>query len=64
MRLTIVVAIVIPSALLFGGRFTADDSRKSMAAHSKQCERLGLKQGTLEQPTAVWSWRAKQTHAR
>ncbi len=48
MRPTVVVAIVVGSAPLFGGCFTADDSGKPLTAHSRQCERLGFKQGTPE----------------
>lgn len=48
MRLTIVIAIVIGSATLVAGCFPADDSSKSLAAHSRKCEQLGLKQGTPE----------------
>ena len=48
MRLTIVIAIVVGSASLFAGCFPDGDSRKPLAAHSRQCEQQGFKQGTAE----------------
>ena len=48
MQLTIVVAIAVGSALLCAGCFPADDASKPLAAHTRQCEQLGLKRGTPE----------------
>jgi len=47
-RLTIVIAIVVGSAPLFAGCFTADNSGKPLAAQSQQCEQLGFMRGTPE----------------
>ena len=47
MRLKIVIAIMVLSAPLLAGCFTAE-SWKPLTAHGQQCEQLGFKQGTPE----------------
>jgi len=48
MRLSCLIAIAAVSAALLTGCFTADDSRKPLAAHDRKCEQLGFKRGTPE----------------
>jgi hypothetical protein len=48
MRLTILIAIMVGSVPLIAGCFPADDSRNPLAAHSRQCEQRGFRQGTPE----------------
>jgi hypothetical protein len=48
MRLTIVLAIVVGTASLFAGYFTADDSLKPLSELGRKCEQMGFKRGTSE----------------
>jgi len=48
MRPSIVITVIVGSVAPFAGCFPADDSSKPLAAHSQQCEQLGLRQGTPE----------------
>ncbi len=49
MRLTTAISIAAASAPLFTGCFTADDSRKPLAAHDKKCVQMGFQRGRTRQ---------------
>jgi hypothetical protein len=48
LNLAIPIAIMIASAPLFAGCFTADAPRKPLAVQDHKCEQMGFKRGTWE----------------